>query len=66
MSHTGLRYWPVQWQLDWPADDACKARLGNRWRDSHIYRPATTTEFMIFRQGLLANIEMTQRSNPAL
>jgi hypothetical protein len=35
-------------------------------RDSHIYRPATTAELMIFLPGLLAKKEMAQRSNPAL
>ena len=42
-----------------------KDSLGNRMRDSHIRKPATTAEFMIL-PGLLANHEMAQRSNPAL
>jgi hypothetical protein len=45
------------------------ARLGNRIRDFHICRPAAAADRSeIFKSlpGLLANLEMAQRSIPAL
>jgi hypothetical protein len=38
-------------------------KLENRFRDPHIYSPATTNKFFDFLPGLLANIKMAQRLN---
>jgi hypothetical protein len=45
----GHRYCLLLPQFDWPAHDAwTSTRLGNRSRDSHICRPATTTDSMCY------------------
>ena len=48
MNPFGPRSWSVQLQRNWPADDAwLRPGLGNRIRDSHLYRPAAATVLMI-------------------
>jgi hypothetical protein len=51
MSPIGHRSWLVQRQHNWLADDAwLRPGMEIAFRDSHIYRPAATTEWMIFCQ----------------
>ena len=66
MSPIGPRSWLVQRQHNWPADDA-RLRPG---LEIAFAIPTSTDPRLLqsgrFLPGLLANYEMTQRSNPAL
>jgi hypothetical protein len=66
MNPIGPRCWPLRQQRDWPADDAW-LRPG---LEIAFAIPTSTGQRLLrvgdFMPGLLANSEMTQRSNPAL
>jgi hypothetical protein len=66
MNPIGPQCWSAQLQHDWPADDAW-LRPGSEI----AFAISTSTDQQyygvdVFLPGLLANYEMTQRSNPAL